>query len=123
MKHSAGLKAAATRMIARQRTRSSCPSSWGRDCGSEMPQQPVLGIRRWPEVGNDQLVGIRRRQFAAGAIAQKMVEGGLNRLFYGIGSAVAHIGMLKFCVDDIDTVRLGLLRGRQHAGVGLEIRV
>src|SRR5258708_40262184 len=52
-----------------------------------------------------------------------MVEGGLNRLFYGVGTTVAHIGMLKFCVDDIDTVGPGLLRGRQHTGIGFEIGV
>ena len=68
-------------------------------------------------------VGTRRRQFAGGAIAQKKVESGLNLLFYGIGAAVAHIGMLKFCFDDIDAVRLGLLRCRQYAGIGFEIRV
>lgn len=85
--------------------------------------EAALGIRRWSEVGNDQLIGSRRRQFAGGAIAQKMVESGLDLLFYGIGAAVAHIGMLEFCLDDFDVVRLCLLRGRQHAGIGFEIQV
>src|SRR3977135_4525520 len=74
-------------------------------------------LRSWRAgVGNDWIIGRRRRQFAAGAIAQKMIEGRLNLLFHGNGTAVAHIRMLKFRRDDIDTVRLGLLRGRQHAG-------
>ena len=83
----------------------------------------MLGIRRRSELDDDQLVGVRRRQFAAVTVAQKMVEGGLNGPFYGLRATVAHIGVLKFRVDDIDTVRLGLLRGRHHAGIGFEIRV
>jgi hypothetical protein len=49
----------------------------------EMPLAKVetaLGIRRWPEAANDQLVGIRR-QFAGGAIAQK-ADKRLDRYIY-----------------------------------------
>src|SRR5258708_3941972 len=87
------------------------------------PWSQVLRIRRWSEAGNDQLVGIRRRQFAGCAVAQKMVEGRLNRLFYGLRAAVPHVGMLHFWMADIDGVGLGLLRGRKDAGIGPEIRV
>ena len=74
-------------------------------------------------VGNEWLIGIRRRQFTGSAIAEKVVERSLNILLYGIRAAVAQIGMLSICLDDIDTVLLGLLRGRQHAGVSFEMRV
>src|ERR1700685_417568 len=70
------------------------------------------------------LLVVRGRQLgAAAAIAQKLIEGSLNPLLYGIRTAVAHPGMLKFCTDDIDAVRLGLLRGRQYTGIGLKIRI
>lgn len=56
--------------------------------------------KRCSGVGNEWLIGIRRRQFTGSAIAEKVVER-----------------------NDIDTVLLGLLRGRQHAGVSFEMRV
>jgi len=61
-------------------------------------RRPAAGSRdkEVAEVGNDQLVGIRRRQFAAGAIAQKMVEVVESSLLTASGPRVAHIGMLKF---------------------------
>ena len=31
--------------------------------------------------------------------------------------------MLKYCLDHIDTVLLGLAGDRQHAGIGSEIRI
>src|SRR6266851_8808002 len=85
--------------------------------------RPALGIGRWPEAGNDQSIGFHRRQFAGGLIAQKLIEGSLNPLFYGVGTPVAHIGMLKLCADDIDSFRLRLLRGRENAGISPEIRI
>ena len=41
----------------------------------------------------------------------------------GIRAAVAHPGMLELGFDDVDPVSLGLLRGREHAGIGFEMRV
>src|SRR5260370_8613283 len=86
-------------------------------------RRPALGIRRWSEAGNDQSIGIHRRQFAGGVIAQELIEGSLNPLFYGIGTTGAHIGMLKFWLDDIDPFRLRLLRRRHDAGISPEIRI
>jgi hypothetical protein len=74
-------------------------------------------------VRNDQLFGIYRRRLATPTIAQKVIQGRLNLLLYRIGAPVAHVGMLGIGLDDIDTVFLCLLDGRQYAGIGFEIRI
>src|SRR6185312_17571716 len=72
--------------------------------------------------GNERLIGLRRREFAAGAPApQKLIKRRLDLLLDRVRSAVAHFGMLELGMDDIDAVLLGLLGIRQHAGIGLEI--
>src|SRR5665213_100426 len=82
---------------------------------------PTLWIGARSIFGNQRLVGIRRRQFAAGAPAtQKLIERRLDLLLDRVRSAVAHFGVLEFGMDDIDVVLLGLLGIRQHAGIGLE---
>ena len=79
--------------------------------------------KRCSGVGNDRVIGGRGGQFAGAAITQKLIERGLNPLFCRIRTAVAHPGVLKLSVDDIDALRLCLLGGRQHAGIGPEVRV
>src|SRR5260370_17869754 len=64
-------------------------------------RRPALGIRRWSEAGNDQSIGIHRRQFAGGVIAQELIEGSLNPLFYGIRTPVAHNRILNFSFNHI----------------------
>src|SRR6266480_1823313 len=82
------------------------------------------GLRkRRSTIGDDRIVGRRRREFAAAAFAQKLVERRLDPFLDRIRTAIAHVGVLELRIDDIDPVGLGLRGARQHARIGLEVRV
>src|SRR6516165_3182790 len=56
-------------------------------------------------------------------VSKKFVEHTLNRAPCIIGAGIAHVIMLESGVDDRDSRFVGLLFAREHAWIGLELRI
>src|ERR1700761_6701945 len=85
-----------------------CPGSCPGQASVSRLAQQALWIGAGSELGDQRIVGRRRRQIAGGASAQKMIERRLDLLLRRVWPGVAHPGLLELGVDDVDAILLGL---------------
>src|SRR6266705_3310889 len=98
---------------------------WFCFCGRSFRQSGYCGglRKRRSTIGDDRIVGRRRREFAAAAFAQKLVERRLDPFLDRIRTAIAHVGVLELRIDDTDPGVLPSPAQAKADGIGLEVRV
>src|SRR5689334_5583093 len=67
--------------------------------------------------------GGNRTDIACIAVGKELVQHALDRSLSLLGPCVAHIIVLESRVDHGDTSLVALLSIRNHAGIGLELRI